>query len=201
MTIVNKVAAAEATANTCRYGFIAALVIGFTGGLLVAWQLWHPRPAPIETHASAVQLPKSGAIAIERKPSATPPPKIAAAAKELNRKAKLTRATTLTVQPTQAGCDPLDIDLGLVKLPDNTSRMVVRSDNATVTGGTDMPIITEQVIKEMKWAVGAAYSPDQRTYGAAVDYDFSRVRIGGTLRTLPDRAKGVSSEVRFLIRF
>lgn len=199
MTIANKVAEAEATAHTCLYFALAALVAGLTGGMLVGWKLWHPRPAPVETHAAAVQLPKSGATAIERQPSATPPPKIVAAAKELNRNAKLTRAATITVQPKQAGCDPVDIELGLAKLPDDTSRMMVRSDNATITGGMDIPTATEQVVRELKWAAGASYDVRERSYGVFIDRDFGPLRVSAEIRQSSEQ--GATAIVRAGLRF
>lgn len=199
MSITKKVAEAEATVNTCLYFALAALVMGITFGLLGGWWLWRPRPTPTEAPAAAVQLTKSGAVAIERKPEAVVPPKIAAAVKELNRKAKLTRAATITVQPTQAGCDAIDIELGVVKLPDDTSRVVVRSDDATVTGGVDIPTAKEQVVKELKWAAGASYDPVERTYGVFIDRDLGPVRLSAELRQYKER--GATALVRVGIRF
>lgn len=199
MSITSTVAKASATVNTCLYFALAAMVLGITGGLVCGWWLWKPHHAPVEAPAVAVQLPKSGAVAIERKPSASVPPKIAAAANELNRKAKLTRAATITVQPAQADCDPVELELGIVKLPDDTQRVILRSDNATITGGVDIPLATEQVVKELKWAAGASYDPVERTYGVFLDRDLGLLRLSAEVRQSHER--GATALVRMGIRF
>lgn len=183
----------------CNYLALSALVLGVVAGLSSGWWLWRPKPAPVETAAAAIQLPKSGAMVIERNPAAAVPPKIVAATKELNRKAKLTRAATITVQPTQPDCDPVEIELGLVKLPDNTSRIVTTSDNATVTGGVDIPVATEQVVKEMKWAAGASFDVRERSYGVFVDRDFGFLRVSAEIRQ--SKEQGATAIVRAGVRF
>lgn len=181
------------------YVVASILVVGMVLGLLIGWRLWRPSAPVIEGPAAAVALPKTGAIAIERDPKAAVPPKVSAAAKELNPKAKLTRAATLTVQPTQVGCAPVTVDLGTVAMPDHTERLVARSDGATITGGIDIPIATAQVVKEMKWAAGASYSPVDRAYGVFIDRDLGPFRLSAELRQ--STAQGVTAVFRAGVRF
>jgi hypothetical protein len=181
---------------------IKPLVVAAAGiavGLILGWWLWHPRQAPIETYAPAVVLSKSDSYVPERNPAAPVPPTIRAAARELNPKAKLTRAATITVQPKDESCKPVDVELGVVTMPDKTQRIIARSDDGEITGGVDIPITPEEIRRELKWAAGASYSPIDRTYGAFIDRDIGPFRL--SIEGRQSKEYGATALVRIGVRF
>jgi hypothetical protein len=112
--------------------------------------------------------------------------------------AKLARAAEITLQPKQPNCEPLKLELGTVKLSDGTQRLIARSDQATITGGVDIPI-ENRAEHAQKWAAGALYDPLNDRYGAFVDRDLDRLRFG--VDVMQDDRNGVTAIVRAGIRF
>lgn len=172
-------------------------------GLGIGWLLWRqPAPTP-ETHADEVRLP-SGAVALEREPEAPIPAPVKQATRELDRKAKLERAVRITVAPkapvaATEPCPPVNVDIGLVKLPDQTRRIVVHSSDGDVLGGVDIPIQATESVKTLKWAAGALYAPQEESYGVFLDRDVGPLRIGAEV--MQSREHGVSGILRLGIRF
>ncbi len=182
---------------------LTMIAIGILIGLAIGWFLWRP-PAPVvEGHASEEQLP-SGSIALEREPEAPVPVPLKQATRELDRKAKLERAVRITVAPKTPiaavqPCPPVNLDIGLVKMPDETRRVVVHSSDGEVLGGVDIPIQATEQVKQLKWAAGALYAPQEEAYGAFLDRDIGPLRVGAEL--MQSREHGVSGIIRVGIRF
>lgn len=75
-------------------------------------------------------------------------------------------------------CPPVDLELTLVKMPDDTRRVIVSSDNGEITG-IDIPVESAKPTPETKkWAVGAVIDPFKQTYGAFIDRDIAFMRVG-----------------------
>lgn len=171
-------------------GFAVALIFGMALG----WKLHAPTPIALESAKPAITL--SNATVLERTPAAAVPAKIVAAAKEV-KGAKLERAALVTVKPKQEGCNELNLELGVLRLQDNSQRLVVRSDGATL-GGVDIPLDRASP-RVLKWSAGALYNPFDRTFGAYVDRDLGPFRAG--LDLMQDRNRGAAVIVRFGVRF
>lgn len=178
---------------------IAAL--GMAIGLMLGWWLWHPRAAAIEAAAPAVALPKSQTTVIERKPSEPVPERVKAAVKELGKGAKLERAVKLTVQPTgETDCKKIDLELGIVRMPDETQRVIARSNDGEIVGGVDIPIAAQPLPRNLKWSAGGAYDVAARRYGIYVDRDLGPFRLGADVMRRTEET-GLTAIIRIGIRF
>jgi hypothetical protein len=183
---------------------IIAAAVCLLAGLLLGWWIWHPR-AIFEPAAPSVLLPSGGQV-LERDPAAQPPATVVTAAREAG--GVLERAISVTVQPTPiptpapttpipshppgsaedvaapaAGCScaPVTVDLGLVRMPDRTRRVVATSRDGQLLGGVDIPIDSLAIARPRHWAAGATVAftnTGQRHYGAFVDRDLGPLRLG-----------------------
>jgi len=178
-------------------------LIGVAVGLASGWALWRPKPAPIEPHAPEIQL-RSGAVVLEREPDAPVPVPIRLAAKEFDPRAILERAVTIRITPParivdDEPCPPMDLDLGIVKLPDDTRRVIVRSRDGEVAG-LDIPVHATAPVQAKRWAAGALYNPRREDYGAFIDRDVGPLRVG--LDVIRSREDGdLSALIRVGFRF
>ena len=191
-------------------------------GFLIAWLIWRPRPVPPETPAAAKVLP-SGATELERRPenpmTAPIPADIKQAVTELGHGAKLERAIEIKIQPKQPpppppvpgapaacsapaplACPPVTLDLGLVRLPDRTQRVVARSTDGTLLGGLDIPVQEPRIPWDPKWAAGAIYRPQDHAFGAFIERDLGPFRVGADLAQSHDGI-GVAASLRVGVRF
>lgn len=170
-------------------------------GLWLGWYFWHSKPLPIEAAAPAIVLPKSNALVVERKPSEPVPEQVKAAVKELGKGAKLERAVKLTVQPKgETDCKKVDLELGIVRMPDETQRVIARSDDGEIVGGVDIPIAAQPLPRNLKWSAGGAYDVAERRYGIYIDRDFGPFRIGADIMRRTEET-GLTAIVRVGIRF
>lgn len=180
---------------------INIVALGMVVGLLLGWWLWHPRQAPVEAAAPEIALPQSNAFVPERKPSEPVPEPLKAAVKELGQGAKLERAVKLTVQPKgETDCKKVDLELGVVRMPDNTQRVIARSDDGEIVGGVDIPIAAQPLPRNLKWSAGGAYDVAERRYGIYVDRNFGPFRIGADVMRRTEET-GLTVIVRVGIRF
>ena len=173
-------------------GLIAALI--FVGGMALAWKIWAPKPAKAEAYAAAVKQ-SDGSVVLERKPDATAKP-----AQELPKGAKLERVVQVTVKPsaspveiaptngpdqpaastsdlppgTTSPCPPIRVDLSLVRMPDESRRVIASSPDGEVVGGVDIPVEAALVPKVLRWSGLALTGYDafrhQRVYGGSISY-------------------------------
>lgn len=100
-------------------------------------------------------------------------------------------------------CPPVRVDLSLVKLQDQTRRVIASSPDGTVTGGIDIPVAPSVSMKQFKWAAGGLYNPRDRTYGGFLDRDLGPLRIG--VEAMQQRVdvmrQSVAVQVRVGLRF
>lgn len=177
---------------------------GLILGLGIGWFLWRPEPPVVEPHAPAIEL-KNGGLVLEREPEARAPILVVDAIKELGRGAELERAVSVTVKPKEKAtdeiqCPPVTLDLGIVKMPDETRRVIATSPDGEIIGGLDIPTAPAKSFKQLKWAAGAVYDPQYKDYGAFVDRDIGPFRVG--VEVIKSRVDGdLTGLVRVGIRF
>ena len=176
--------------------FLAGLVLGGLAGFLVR-TLWPPDQV-IEGAAAAERLP-SGADLLERNPTASVPSEIRQAVHEAG--GKLERAVSIMVRslpapapaepsiaspPASRGeaapaqpcsCAPVTVDLGLVRLPDQTRRVIARARDGELLAGLDIPVESLPTTQEAKWGAMAIYMPTEKSGAVLVERDVWRGRI------------------------
>ena len=133
------------------------------------------RPAPeVVTPQPAQSLP-GGAVVLERKPATKP-------SKPKKPGANVERDVSVTVQPDQAGSEPVRVDLQLVA-EDGGRRVIASSPDGQIVGGLDLPQPATMPQDSRKWAAGLSCDPTncQRTAGAWIDRDLGRIRLGAEL--------------------
>lgn len=185
------------------------LLVGTVLGLWAGFVLYRPGPVAVEVPAAAV-MQNDKSVVLERAPDATAKP-----AHQVPAGAKVERivrvkvrgkpaalpapASAETVESADAAdCPPVDVDLSLVKMPDETRRVVVSAGEGEVLGGVDIPVSTA-VPKPppLMWAAGISYSSDRRG-GVWVDRDVGPFRSG---LEIVQGDSGVTGILRIGIRF
>lgn len=161
-----------------RKGLLAWAVIFLAGGV-VGWSLGKHYYKPIATTASTSYAPaiqqKDGSLVLERNPTRPATPK-----QTLPPGARVERVVEVQVQP-DTGAKPVSVDLTLVKMPDNTERVVASSPDGKVIGGVDVPAPTQAAPRTLKWAAGGVWGTTawgDEAKGIFVDRDFEVLRTG-----------------------
>jgi hypothetical protein len=121
------------------------------------------------------------------------------------------REISVTVEPTPAAgtglklpgraepCPPVSVDLSLVRMPDDTRRVVASSPDGEVVGGLDVPIEPIISVAPRNRSAGLSYDPIKQTPGLWVEQDFGRLRVGLDLNQTRVRIggeTGVEARVR-----
>lgn len=180
--------------------WLIAVLILIGAGLAVGWWLYGPEPPVQETYAaSAVQA--DGSLILERKPDADAKP-----AMRVPKGAKVERVAKVIAQagliPATASeparCPPVTVDLALVRLPDQTRRVIASSPDGQIVGGVDIPVENAVVHDPSKWAAGLSYDSNRKA-GIWLDRDIGPFRTGVAVRQ--GDAGGVRGELRAGIRF
>jgi len=178
--------------------YVACVIVG----LLIGWWLWYPHDAPIEKYAPAIIL-KDGAQVAARVPDAPIPEAVPRAVKQIPG-AKLVRAISIDVQPKSKDgdttCKPEHIDIGIVKMPDQTERVIVSDQSGNVTKAIDIPVAPIKLQRELKWSVGVDYDALNRRYGGFIERDVGPFRLGFDLIQTAD-TRGFTALARVGIRF
>lgn len=132
-------------------------------------------PSPVTHEPAAPAITQAdGSVVLER--HASVPAKSVKPRAQLPRGAAVERHIDLTVKPEQPG-DTAKVEVNLVKMPDQSRRVVVYSDNAEV-GGLDLPVELKLDPKHT-WAAGVYADPfNPNVRGIFVDKDIGRIRIG-----------------------
>lgn len=187
-------------------GFL--LLIGAAVGLWVGYELYHQGPAPSESAQPSVRQ-RDRSLVLHRQPDPT-----AAPVHALPPGGKVERLVKVTVQPkppsaavpataqapvTEAECPPVAVDLSLVRMPDETLRVVASADGGDVVGGIDVPVAAPAPpAKPLVWAAGLSLTSD-REGGVWVDRDLGPWRIGLDLDR--SRHEGMKAQLRLGFRF
>lgn len=139
---------------------LVCLLIGTALGLGIGYKFYRPVQI-IEAAAPEQRLEDLNVVVLQRLPENVAPPvskEVKKAAKKVG--GKLERVQTVTLQPKPkegspdgCECEEIKVEVGTVDTGDG-KRTVVHTDDATVTGGTDIPLEPYQAVKDLKWEVG-----------------------------------------------
>lgn len=140
---------------TCRRKIIliAAAIACLAGTcLFLGWMIGRPAtPGKLDPPAAAV-LQKDGSVILERKPNPEAAPQ-----QQIPKGAKVERVVRVAVRPRAAAtaptsgdglqakesllsASPVTVDLSLVRMPDQTRRVIASSPDGEIVGGMDMPV-------------------------------------------------------------
>lgn len=194
--------------------FVAGVGLGLSGG----WFLWRSMPAAPETPAAEI-VQADGSRVLERRPQASP--KIA---HKIPDGGKVERVIAVTVRPKVSGspataqptdervnpaggpglpCPDVHLDMSIVRMPDDSRRVVASSPDGEVIGGIDIPVTPEKPApKPLKWAAGGYYSPTGGGFGGFIERDIGPFRIGADLGADKQSGRyGIDARARIGIRF
>jgi hypothetical protein len=82
-------------------------------------------------------------------------------------------------------CPPVRVDLSLVRMPDQTRRVVASSPDGLVTGGLDIPVETPaNLTAEGSWVAGLLFGQagSMRVSGCYVERAWKRLHVGADLQ-------------------
>lgn len=180
------------------------IIIAMLLALLVVGGIWIISPKHvIETPAAEIKQ-ADGSIVVARKPDAKAKPK-----HQVPKGSKVERIEQVTVQGetpaeitacTAVKCPPVTVDMTLVRMPDNTKRVVASSPDGQIVASVDIPV--EAVVpppEPKEWAAGISLNPVQQTAGVWIERDIWRVRVGAELnqvRPVIGVVPGVEARIR-----
>ena len=166
-----------------------ALAVGCVVGLGVEYLIMRPTPGKLDPAAPEVKQ-RDGSLILARAPNPDAKPK-----QEIPTGGKVERIVQVVVVPTSyhgrvvAGttttpgsgatgdpatpsngpCPPVTVDLSLVRMPDQTRRVIASSPDGDVVGGIDVPVEAAPVPASPKWVaaglVGYDLTQRKQVYG------------------------------------
>lgn len=79
-------------------------------------------------------------------------------------------------------CPPVTLDLALVRMPDETRRVIASSHDGAILDALDIPVDDAKPSPVPNvWSIGVVANPFKQTLGGYVDRDFGWLRTGATL--------------------
>jgi hypothetical protein len=204
--------------------YLGAAVAGF----LLGWGIYHPRSAPVETYAPPV-VQKDSSLVVERKPDANAKPgmivpkggtveRLIHLSVRPQPETTVVHDTVLTVSGTKGAvsessstygadsgkkvtitCPPLKIDLALVRLPDNTRRVVAKATGGKILAAVDIPVESAAPERPLAWSAGPIFDVANRSWGAAVTRELGPIRLLGAMSA--QRLGGVTYLLGAAIKF
>lgn len=178
-----------------RVYFYAGVIVSLiAAGIGLGYYWFRPEPPKPETYAPAA-IQADGSTIVERKPQANARPKA-----QVPKGAKVERIVRFEVKPLElplqasldgagaieTSCPSLDMELTLVELPDESSRVILRSERGEVLNAVDIPVSSAKSYKELKWAAGLTANPLDRTLGGFIDRDMGPFRLGAEVNQIRD---------------
>jgi hypothetical protein len=174
---------------TERLYWTIVLALSIIGAAIAVVLLW-PHPKPVVETAKPAVVQSDGSTILERtdtQPEAKPPhvvPKGATVERVVQVKVKpkvviadgIKDAPSLSPDAKPAN-NPITVDLSLVRLTDDTKRVIASSPDGEIVGGMDIPIET-LAYKPRVWAAGISVDPVHQVGGVWVERDISRIRVG-----------------------
>lgn len=151
---------------------LLAVMLIAAGGAWLGYKLT-PHSVPEVVTAAPAQTQVDGSQVVQRAPDAhpRPPPHV------LPKGAVEERRDTFVAAPA-AGASSVQIDLSLVRMPDNGRRVVASSPDGTIVSALDVPIEPGLVPPTPRpWAAGLSYGTD-RAVGIWLERDVGRLRLG-----------------------
>jgi hypothetical protein len=174
-------------------GLVAAITVGAIAGIGLGWVLWKPKQTKAETYAPTI-VQKDGSIVAERKPMK---PEDVVIPHQVPQGATVQRTGDVLFRPSNEAkartsleslpdvgknldaTSPFRIDWSLVKMKDDSLRMIFSSKDGQIVGATDIPLVPGTPSpKALKWAAGGLWNPVDRTYGAWIQRDLGPVVVG-----------------------
>ena len=190
-----------------RLQLVVTVAVGLLlAGLPLGWYIFRPGLPKPEVYApAAVQKDKS--IIVEKKPSPAARPKA-----EVPKGAKVERIVRFEVKPLElppqasldsagaleTSCPSLDMELSLVRLPDESRRVILKSDRGEILNAVDIPVESARPFKGLKWAAGVSYNPMDRGFGGWLDRDLGPFRLGAEINQIKD---GFDTRFKAGVRF
>lgn len=184
---------AKAVGLPLRVDLIVVALAVLAVAALIAWATWPSKPIPeVITAAPEVRQADNSVIA-ERAPDAHPPKP-----RHMLPKGAVEERRESIVAAPAAGASSVEIDLSLVRMPDNGRRVVASSPDGTVVSALDIPIEAGLVPPPPKhWAAGLAYSTE-REVGIWLERDIGRLRLGAEVSKGQGRPR---AEIRVGVAF
>ena len=182
-------------------GLLAVLLI-FGGGVGLGWKLFRPKPVATVEVALPAQRQTDGSLILERAPDANAKP-----AQQIPVGAKVERIERIVVRPTapstsaaataptngsgQLAAGPIPalpsttVDLTLLRMKDDTQRVVASSPDGTIVGGVDIPV--SAALSEPKKTALGGYDPINKSYLAGYLHKLGPFQVGivGTYSPVP----------------
>lgn len=159
----------------------------------LAWAFWPPKPVPEVVTAAPQVVQADHSVIAERAPAAqAPKPRTI-----LPKGAIPERDVSVVVAPAP-GASSVQVDLQLVRMPDNGRRVIASSPDGQIVSALDIPIEAGLVPAPPKvWAAGLSYSTE-REVGVWVERDLGRLRFGAEVAKGAGRPR---AEVRVGVAF
>lgn len=200
--------------NAFAIGVIVAALTGIVIGLFIGHSLYY-KPVAKEAPAFAVKQPdKSLILARDPDAKAKPAHQIPKGATVERIVKVIVKARTQQTNPVEStkrsepdhiadvgkmiDCPPVNLDLSLVRMPDETRRVIVSSQNGDVLDGIDIPVESAKPVSDdKKWSIGAIYYSN-KAYSARVERDLGPTRLSfDLLKSGADIVPGVGVAIRF----
>lgn len=155
------------------WGIPALLLIGCGMGLAFGHRIWAPGAAAPEP-AAVEERYSPRAVAAARDPAAPVQP-----AKRIPAGTRAVRVAQAVLLPDDPRCRPVTVTATLAKEASGAQRVVFEADGATIQSAIDRPLQDALAVSApRRWAAGATYEPVRQLYGAFLERDLWRVRVG-----------------------
>lgn len=146
------------------------ILLGVLTGFLIGRVIYKHSP-PQEIFAQAIRQ-KDGSLVLERNPYEKPKPI------QMPDGAEVFRQATFIVNP--ASLDKLNLTVSLVKMPDDTLRTIVKTENGEIVSGTDIPVDLFKRPIDYNYTAGIIYG--NGIQGLFIQREFGRVTFGFDLQ-------------------
>lgn len=172
-----------------KVGGVLVLLTALVGvGLLIGyWLFGEAERREVMTPAPAVRQ-ADGALVVERRPVAKAGKPVHALPAESVEERRIQLHVQPQTQPTESAfaldclCDPVQVDVSLVRDAEGGQRVVASSPDGEVLAGLDMPLTPMRLSAPPNtWAAGLSWSPRQRVAGIWLERDIGRLRLGAEL--------------------
>ena len=182
--------------------WVLAAGLIFGAGIGAGWKIFRPKPVATVEVALPAQRQTDGSLILERAPDANAKP-----AQQIPAGAKVERIERIVVRPTapstsvaatvptngsgQPGAASIPalpsttVDLTLLRMKDDTQRVVASSPDGTIVGGVDIPV-SSAPSEPKKTALGG-YDPINKAYLAGYLHKLGPFQVGivGTYSPVP----------------
>ena len=189
------------TWTTKIVAWLVAAGLIFAVGMGVGWKLFRPKPVATVEVAMPAARQADGSLILERAPDAKAVP-----AQQIPKGAKVERIERIQVRassapaaataPTNGSGQPVaaltpalpsttTVDLTLLRMPDDTQRVVASSPDGTIVGGVDIPVSSAP--REPKSTAIGGYDLVNKAYLAGYLHKLGPFQVGvvGTYSPLP----------------